>query len=228
MKEFTCRAILFDLDGVLVNSTACIERHWSHWARQHGLDPAAVIRAAHGRPTIETIREVASHLDAEDETKRLEAGEASDTEGICAFSGAADLLRSLPEGTWAVATSGTHATATSRLRQTSLPTPRVLVTANDIRQGKPHPEPYLLAAQGLGMSAADCLVVEDAPPGVGSGRAAGARVIAVTTSHSSKELAGADAIIPEVGYLEVVASANGEGLTVRLREILRERSSKES
>lgn len=228
MKEFTCRAILFDLDGVLVDSTACIERHWSRWAQQHGLDPAAVVQAAHGRPTIETIREVAPHLDAEDETDRLEAGEASDTDGICAFSGAADLLRSLPEGSWAVATSGTRRTATNRLGQTGLPTPRVLVTANDIRQGKPHPEPYLLAAQGLGLNAAECLVVEDAPPGVGSGRAAGARVIAVTTSHSSKELAGADAIIPEVGFLEVVAGANGEGLTVRLREIPSERSSRES
>jgi sugar-phosphatase len=187
-----------------------------------------VIRAAHGRPTIETIREVAPHLDAEDETARLEAGEASDTEGVCAFSGAAELLRSLPEGSWAVATSGTRLTATSRLSQTGLPTPGVLITANDIRRGKPHPEPYLLAAQGLGFDPADCLVVEDAPPGVGSGRAAGARVIAVTTSHAADELIGADAIVPEVRFLEVVAAANGGGLRVRLRESLGGRSSRES
>jgi sugar-phosphatase len=101
MQEFSCRAILFDLDGVLVDSTACIERHWTRWARKHGLKPAAVIRAAHGRPTIETIREIAPHLCAEEETARLEAGEANDTEGIVAFSGAAELLRSLPERSWA-------------------------------------------------------------------------------------------------------------------------------
>lgn len=228
MQEFACRAILFDLDGVLVNSTPCIERHWSRWAQQNGLDAAMVIRAAHGRPTIETIREIAPHLDAEDETARLEAGEASDTEGVCAFTGAGELLRSLPESRWAVATSGTRLTATNRLRQTSLPTPGVLITANDIRRGKPHPEPYLLAAQGLGVSAADCLVVEDAPSGVGSGRAAGATVVAVTTSHAAGELAEADAIIPEVRFLDVTASANGGGLRVRLREIPSEQSSRES
>ena len=164
MHEFRCRAILFDLDGVLVDSTACIERHWTRWATQHGLDPALVIRAAHGRPTVETMREVAPHLAAEEETARLEAAEASDTGGVMAFSGAAELLRSLPEGSWAVATSGTRRTATNRLAQTGLPTPKVLVTADDIRQGKPHPEPYLLAAKGLGLAAEDCLVVEDAPP----------------------------------------------------------------
>jgi sugar-phosphatase len=115
MHEFRCRAILFDLDGVLVDSTACIERHWTRWATQHGLDPALVIRAAHGRPTVETMREVAPHLAAEEETARLEAAEASDTGGVMAFSGAAELLRSLPEGSWAVATSGTRRTATNRL-----------------------------------------------------------------------------------------------------------------
>lgn len=228
MNEFICRAILFDLDGVLVNSTPCIERHWTRWAEQNGLDPALVIRAAHGRPTIETIREIAPHLDAEDETARLEASEASDTDGVCAFSGAVELLRSLPEGSWAVATSGTRLTATSRLRQTGLPTPGVLITANDIRRGKPHPEPYLLAAQGLGINPTDCLVVEDAPPGVGSGRAAGAKVIAVTTSHTAEELAGADAIVPEVRFLDVVSGSNGSGLKVKLREIPSAQSSRES
>jgi sugar-phosphatase len=228
MNEFTCRAILFDLDGVLVDSTDCIERHWTRWAQRNGLEPAAVVRAAHGRPTIETIREVAPHLDAEDETARLEAGEASDTDGVIAFAGAAELLRSLPEGSWAVATSGTRLTATSRLKQTGLPTPGVLITANDIRHGKPHPEPYLLAAQGLGINPADCVVIEDAPTGVGSERAAGARVVGVTTSHSAEELAGADVIVPEVRFLEVVSGLNGSGLSVRLRETPSGQSSKES
>ena len=218
MQEFTCRAILFDLDGVLVDSTDCIERHWTRWATERGLDPAQVIRAAHGRPTVETIREVAPHLNAADETARLEAGEASDTDGVCAFAGAGQLLKSIPEGSWAVATSGTRLTATSRLKQTGLPAPRVLITADDIRRGKPHPEPYLLAAQGLGIAPGDCIVVEDAPPGVGSGRAAGARVVAVATSHSVEELAEADAIIPEVRFLEVALNSNGNGLTVRLLE----------
>jgi sugar-phosphatase len=230
MQEFRCRAILFDLDGVLVDSTACIERHWTRWAVQHGLDPVRVIRAAHGRPTVETMREVAPHLSAEEETARLEAGEASDTEGVTAFAGAAELLRSLPARSWAVATSGTRRTATHRLAQTGLPTPRVLITADDIRHGKPHPEPYLLAAKGLGIPAEDCLVVEDAPPGVASARAAGARVVAVTTSHRADELAAADAIAGEVQDLQIVLASDsvgpeGEGLRIRLREIPAGRSS---
>ena len=218
MQELKCRAILFDLDGVLVDSTACIERHWTRWAKRNGLDPALVIQAAHGRPTIDTIREVAPHLDAREETTRLEAGEAADIDGVSAFAGAAELLLSLPQESWAVATSGTRLTATSRLSQTGLPAPKVLITADDIQHGKPHPEPYLLAAKGLGIDATDCIVIEDAPPGVGSGRAAGARVVAVTTSHSALELAGAEAIVPEVRFLEVVSSSNGNGLTIRLRE----------
>jgi mannitol-1-/sugar-/sorbitol-6-phosphatase len=228
MQEFRCRAIPFDLDGVLVDSTACIERHWTRWAARHGLDPARVIRAAHGRPTVETIREVAPHLSAEEETARLEAGEASDTDGVFAFSGAAELLRSLPEGTWAVATSGTRRTATNRLDQTGLPVPGVLITADDIRRGKPHPEPYLLAAKGLGLAATDCVVVEDTPPGVVSARAAGARVVAVTTSHKVDELAAADAIVAEVQDLGVALGPNGAGLMVRLRQAPAGQSSRES
>jgi sugar-phosphatase len=228
MREFLCRAILFDLDGVLVDSTTCIERHWTRWAKRHGLDPALVIRAAHGRPTIDTIREVAPNLSAEEETARLEAGEASDTDGVVAFSGAIDLLGSLPPGTWAVATSGTRRTATSRLSQTGLPIPAVLITADDIRRGKPHPEPYLLAAKGLGVGAAECLVVEDTPPGVLSAHAAGARVVAVTTSHRADELAAADAIVAEVQNLRVVSGPGGEGLRVRLRRSPVGRSSRES
>jgi sugar-phosphatase len=218
MREFICHAILFDLDGVLVDSTACIERHWTRWALRHGLDPARVIRAAHGRPTVDTILEAAPHLCAEEEAARLEDGEATDTEGVFAFPGAAELLRSLPERTWAVVTSGTRTTATNRLSQTGLPTPAVLVTANDIRFGKPHPEPYLLGAQGLGLSATDCLVVEDTPPGIASARAAGALALAVTTSHAPGELAAAHAIVRGVQALRVLA-AEGSALKVRLDEM---------
>ncbi len=228
MREFLCRAILFDLDGVLVDSTACIERHWTRWATRHGLEPAQVIRAAHGRPTVETIREVAPHLSAEEETARMEAGEADDTDGVVAFEGAAELLGSLPAGTWAVATSGTRHIASSRLAQTGLPVPAVLITADDIRRGKPDPEPYLLAAKGLGLAVSDCVVVEDAPSGVASARAAGARVVAVTTSHKAGEVAAADAIVREVGDVRVVLNANGGGLRIRLPESPDGRSSTES
>jgi mannitol-1-/sugar-/sorbitol-6-phosphatase len=227
VQEFVCRAILFDLDGVLVDSTACIERHWTRWAKRHGLDPDRVVRAAHGRPTVETMREFAPHLSAEQESARMEEGEAGDTDGVFAFPGAGELLRSLPEGAWAVATSGTRRTAGNRLVQTGLPVPRVLITADDIQQGKPHPEPYLLAAQGLGLAASDCVVVEDAPPGVASGRAAGARVVAVTTSHQAKELASADAIVGEIRDIRIVSDANGEGLRVRLPATPAAQSSRE-
>lgn len=142
MTQILCDAVLFDLDGVLVDSAACVERHWRRWAADHGLDLENVMRLAHGRPTVETIRLVAPHLPAAEEAARLDAGEAFDTDGVMVVDGAVDLVRGLPPGAWAIATSGTRDTAMTRLRHMGVPVPAVLVTADDVTRGKPHPEAY--------------------------------------------------------------------------------------
>jgi mannitol-1-/sugar-/sorbitol-6-phosphatase len=188
MKRFECRAILFDLDGVLVDSTAYIEEQWRRWARSKGLSPEPFLRVCHGRRALETIRLAAPDLDAEAEVAAFVPEDSAAGPRFRALEGAHRLLQALPRGSWAVATSGTRAMATERLRGAGLTVPSVLVCAEDVTHGKPSPEVYLLAAAGLGASPAHCLVVEDAPAGVQSARAAGMSVLAVTTTHHRHEL----------------------------------------
>jgi len=203
-----CDAIIFDLDGVLVDSNGIAERHLRAWTERHDVPFERIAAIHHGRTTVETIRLVAPHLDAEAEASLLEGAEAVDTVGLVAFAGAAQLLAGLPRGRWAIATSGTRRTATIRLAHAGLFPPDVLVTADDVVEGKPSPEPYLLAAKRLGMDPTRCAVVEDAPAGVASARAAGARVVGVTSTNSGEALAGADIIVDRLAELGVVA-ANG-------------------
>jgi sugar-phosphatase len=205
---FRCAAILFDLDGVLVDSTRSVARQWSLWAAEHNLPFEDVLRLAHGRRTIETIRLVAPHLDAEAETARLEAREAEDTDGIGRVRGALELLYSLPRQRWAVVTSGTRYLATRRLQSNGLPAPTAFVTADEVKHGKPHPEPYLKGAELLGVPASDCLVFEDAPPGIEAAHAAGMAAIALSTTYPAAELARADAIISELSQVRV--QVNGD------------------
>ncbi len=218
MTELECDAVLFDLDGVLVDSAVCVERHWRRWAAEHHLDGDEIMRVAHGRPTVETIRLVAPHLPAEEEAARVDAGEAFDTDGVMAIDGAAKLVRSLPPDAWAIATSGTRNTAMTRLRHTSLPVPSVLITADDVKRGKPNPEAYLLAAAKLEVRPERCVVVEDAPAGVSAAHAAGMRVIAVATTHSQIELGEADIRAERLVDIRISLSEvrRGGRLTVRV------------
>ena len=220
MTEMECDAIVFDLDGVLVNSAACVERNWFRWAAEHGVDGKATMRFGHGRPTVETIRLVAPHVDAEAEAARLNAAEAADTEGVSEFQGAALLLASLPPGTWAIATSGTKDTASARLRHCGLPFPEILVTADDVTRGKPDPQPYLLAATRLRVPPERCVVVEDAPAGITAGRAAGMRVIALATTHELADLKDAHVRAVRLRDLRILtrATSAGSGLTIRIVE----------
>jgi sugar-phosphatase len=188
MKRFESKAVLFDLDGVLVDSTGHVEQQWRRLAMSRGLQPEPFIRVCHGRRALETIRLAAPELDAEAEVAAFRPDDGSDDLSLAPVEGALRLLQKLPAGTWAVGTSGPRAAATERLHRAGLPVPSVLVCAEDVRHGKPSPDVYLLAAAGLGVPPSECLVIEDAPAGVEAARAAGMKVVALTTTHRVEEL----------------------------------------
>jgi mannitol-1-/sugar-/sorbitol-6-phosphatase len=202
MPTFNCSAILFDLDGVLVDSTGSVSRQYRLWAQMVNLDQAAVEEITHGVRAIDVVRRLAPHLDAEAEVIRLEKMEAEDRDGVLVMPGAVDLLNSIPEGRWCVVTSGTRYLATSRLGYANLPTPRVMVAAEDVSNGKPDPEPYLTGARLLGMKPSDCLVIEDAPAGIDAAHAGGMKVIAITSTYPASALQ-ADAVIQKLAQIKV-------------------------
>jgi sugar-phosphatase len=206
-----CDAILFDLDGVLVDSGAAVERAWERWAARHKLQLHHVLAEAHGRRTTDTIRVVAPWLDAEAESRALEEAETADTHGVVALPGAASLLELLPVGSWAVATSGTRSLAATRLMHAGLPLPKVLVAAEDVQYGKPDPQPYVNAAQALAVDPARCVVIEDAPAGIAAGIAAGAIVLALTTTFAASELHGASYLAPSLAAVSLHPSAGAGG-----------------
>jgi sugar-phosphatase len=184
MKRFDCAAVVFDLDGVLVDSTAYVERQWRRWASSRGLRPEPFLRVCHGRRALETIRMAAPHLDAEAELRAfVPLEEEGPAEPLGPLPGALRLLTALPSGPWADATSGIRPVATSRLRRAGLPIPPILVCAEDVTRGKPSPDAYLLAARSLGCAPEQVLVVEDAPAGIQAARTAGMAVIGLTTTH---------------------------------------------
>ncbi|MEO1148937.1 MAG: HAD-IA family hydrolase [Cyanobacteria bacterium J06638_22] len=206
--NFTCKAIVFDLDGVLVDSDPIAVRHWQRWAEHHGLPVEPILAAHHGRPTVETVRQFAPHLDAVAEAKMKEIAEADDTDGLVAHEGAARLLSTLPPERWTIATSGTRRTATFRLQHVGLPIPDDIVTADDVKRGKPAPDPYLLAISRLDLAVEDCVVIEDAPSGIMAAKAAGARVIGVASTNQPAVLADADAIVAKLSDLHVELIGN--------------------
>jgi sugar-phosphatase len=219
MEKIRCAAILFDLDGVLIDSTPAVERVWAGWAREYGLDPEATVRNAHGRPSIDSIREMLPGADAETENREVERREIEDLDGVVPLPGALHLISTLPPQRWTIATSGTRDLATARIRTAGLPTPAKIITASDITKGKPNPEPYLKAAALLNVPASECVVLEDAPAGVRAGKAAGARVIALRTTATDAELhdAGADFIVNFCSDI-AVESFSSEGIVLTLEE----------
>jgi len=203
MTIFRCSAILFDLDGVLVDSTRSVERQWRIWAREQGVDGDKVMAVGHGVRAVEVIRAVAPHLDAEAEVRKLESREADDHDGVAVMPGAAELVHAIPADRWCVVTSGTRHLASERLRFFGIPAPRVMITADDVANGKPHPGPYLKGAELLGVNPAECLVIEDAPAGIQSARAGGMKVIALTSSYPAAALSEADVVISKLRRIQV-------------------------
>src|SRR2546429_4462890 len=182
MTSIHCRGVLFDLDGVLVDSTPAVARVWAWWAREHGFEPDEVVRKAHGRPSIATISELLPHADHAAEDREVERREIADVQGVIPLPGAMELLQALPLDRWAIVTSCTRALAQVRIGAAGLPKPRHLVTSTAGKQGKPDPEPYLKSAQFLRVPPSDCIVIEDAPARIRGGKAAGARRIAPRTT----------------------------------------------
>jgi len=211
MTQTRCAALLFDMDGVLIDSTPAVARVWHRWALEHGFNPEEVVAHAHGRPSLTTVREYLPNADLEVENLEVERREIADLDGVVPLPGALELLASLPAERWTIVTSCTRRLAEVRLRAAGLPQPKSFITSNDITQGKPHPEPYLNGAAVLGVSAAECVVVEDAPAGVRAGKAAGARVIAFTTTVavSAVRNAGADWVVGNCGDIRAVVGARG-------------------
>lgn len=207
MTKIRCAGVLFDLDGVLVDSTPAVARVWAIWARRHGFDADEVVRRAHGRPSIATIRELLPEGNHEAENVEVQRAEIEDLDGVIPLPGALELLRALPAERWVIATSCTRPLAQVRIRAASLPEPKYLITSTDVVHGKPNPEPYLKAAKILGLAPTECLVIEDAPAGIRAGKAAGARVFALRTTAADPELtaAGADWIADDLASLRFEA-----------------------
>jgi sugar-phosphatase len=205
--------MLFDLDGVLVDSTPAVERVWRVWALKHGFEPAEVVRRAHGRPSITTLREYLPEADHEAENRIVEQCEIEDLEGVVPLTGAPELLSALPPERWAIVTSCTRPLAEVRLRAAGLPRPARFVTSSDVKNGKPSPEPYRKGAEMLGFAPEECVVVEDAPAGIISGKAAGARVIAFPTTSPLEELraAGTDWMVENAAAISLAAPKIQDG-----------------
>ncbi|MET9448760.1 HAD-IA family hydrolase [Streptomyces cinerochromogenes] len=218
-------ALLFDMDGTLVDSTALVESTWAGFCARHGTDLTEVLDFAHGRPTRETVGHFVPDPElAASETRRLVAHEESETTGITEIPGARSLLAALPRGSWAVVTSAGRKLAEVRLAAAGLPLPEVMVSADDVVRGKPHPEGYLRAAAILGVEPADTIVFEDSGAGVRAGLASGARTVViggldafdgVAERHADfrgfrvdTELSGADAVVMTVS--ERLADPAGE------------------
>jgi sugar-phosphatase len=213
--QIFCKGILFDMDGILISSIGSVERSWTKWATMRGVDPEYAIQIAHGCRSIETVAKLRPDLEAQAENDLIEQMEMDDTEGVTALPGVIDLLSSLPQNRWTVVTSATEPLARVRLAAAGIPVPERIITAENVAQGKPHPEPYLAGATLLGFAPNECLVFEDAASGTNAGRAAGCTVIATTFSHSIESLSAAHYLVPELTGVSARIHEDGSGIVLK-------------
>jgi len=205
-------AVLFDLDGVLVDSTASVTRSWSRWAVEYGVS-AQALQENHGQPAQALVERLLGAEQVAAGLARIEDIEIEDAASVAAIPGAHEAFGGLPEHRRAVVTSGTPPIATARLRTAGFPLPATLVTADDVPRGKPDPAPYLLAAERLGLPPQRCLAVEDAPAGIASAQAAGCQVLAVTGTAPAEELAAA--VLTVDGLDRVTVHVDGDGVRLK-------------
>ena len=208
MFTLNCQAILFDLDGTLVESTFFIERLWQDWGTRHGVAPEHMAEVMHGRPAVDIINIVAPHLSVVDEVYALETDEISRMDGMKTYSGARELLSRLPPKRWAIVTSGSLRVAGARLNYANLPKPDVFITSDDVSVGKPAPDAYLLAAKRLHVKPENCVVLEDSPAGIGAGKSAGMRVIGIASSHAKEDLIHADIVVQQLRDIKLHVTEN--------------------
>lgn len=213
MGERHARAVLFDKDGILVDTMAMIRSAWAAWATRRGLDPEEVLGSIH-MTAFELLDRFAPEADPAVELRFISEQQAAFAPSIHAFEGTAELLAALPDGAWAIVTSGRREPAIRHLRAAGLPVPRVVVAAEETPRGKPDPSGYVLAAHRLGVDPRECIVLEDAPAGIRAGHGAGAFVLAVATTHAVRDLAEADAVVASLRSVEMRSSAGG-GVDVR-------------
>jgi sugar-phosphatase len=199
-------AVLFDMDGTLIDSTPAVERSWQKWAAEFGVELPA--ESWHGIPSAQIVAHLLAPERVREGMRRIDEIEMVDVEGILVLPGAAEALAALPSGRAAIVTSCVRDLAAARIAATGLNAPNVVVTADHVLVGKPDPAPFLLAAARLGVDPADCLVVEDAPAGLVAGRAAGAARLAVSTTHDVAEL-DAEAIVADLSAVRFTVSAEG-------------------
>ncbi|KAA9394632.1 HAD family hydrolase [Kocuria coralli] len=214
--RFEVDAILFDIDGTLIDSTPAVNRSWTTWAKSRGFDADAVLAVCHGRRSTDTLSDLLPEGEVAEAAAEVYALEMAELDSVVALPRAGELLASLPPSRWAAVTSGPRGLMQARLAAAGIPVPETLVTAEDVVVGKPDPEGYRKAAEILGVDPARCLVVEDAPAGLKAGRASGARVLAVATSHDAVELTDADAVVADLTAVSV--TAGDAGLTVAVAE----------
>lgn len=210
--HFDVDAILFDIDGTLVDSTASVERTWTRWCAEFGVDVDDLLQHSHGRRSEDTI---AMYLPVEQIPAALaflDGMEEDDIDDVTALPATADLLATLPAGRWAAVTSGGRTLMQIRLRAAGLPVPPVMVTSEDVTVGKPDPQGYRLAAERLGFDPERCLVIEDAPAGIRAGLGAGGPVIGVATSHPVEAIDEAHVVVPDLTHVKVI----DEGSSLRV------------
>ena len=221
MITTSCKGLLFDMDGVMVDSTSAVARVWARWALKFHIDPQSAVRLAHGRPSLASIQELAPQLSPAaqlTENEWMEQAEIEDIDDVVALPGAKELLAALSPNQFAVVTSATRKLAEVRLRAAGLwDHIHHLITSTDIQRGKPDPEPYQKGAASLKLSPQDCIVIEDAPSGTKSGKSAGSRVVAVRTTTPGQELraAGADWLINDCSAIQI-RSRNPQGDEISL------------
>jgi sugar-phosphatase len=210
-------AVLFDMDGTLIDSIPAVERSWLTWCAEYGVDPVRLL-GFHGVPAAAVIAGLLPQRQRASAHLRIREIEIADTEGIRLLPGAAELLADLESSgaAHAIVTSCTDDLAAARIAATGLRVPEVVVTASDVTVGKPAPDPYLEGARRLGVDPARCLVVEDAGAGIVSARAAGcAAVVAVTSTTGRAELEGsADVVVDGLDQVSAVVRPDGIQVTV--------------
>ena len=185
-----CKGVIFDMDGTLVDSTQVVELAWGSWALRHKLPLEDVLSFSHGRPTIATLEHFLPGRDHSEELDELSRFEETQTEGILAVPGAAEVLHTLQKQNhpWAIVTSAWRKLAEIRVIAAGLPLPKVIVPIDEIRNGKPDPEGFIQAAEQLGVVPEECVVFEDTRPGIDAGLSAGMQVVGLLTTYSAQEL----------------------------------------